>query len=420
MCEVKMKRIAIVGLQWGDEGKGKMTDVLAKQADLIVRYQGGDNAGHTVKFETYTYDLHILPSGVIHPHVISILGPGMVINLETFFNEKKPFPHAKIKVSNRAHLILPFHKTLDALKEITQNIGTTKRGIGPSYSDKVNRQGCRVASLLNKERFIKEAYALAQLHEIDFDAKAYYEMYEKDIIALLPNIIDVSKYLDDAIKAKKTIMFEGAQGVMLDISHGTYPYVTSSSPSVSGIPSQVGMAPWLLEGALGIVKAYSTRVGEGPFPTEIHTKLAHQIREVAHEYGVTTGRPRRIGYLDLVSLRHAIRVSGITHLAITLLDLISEMDEIKVCNAYDLDGHIMDEVPAHIDDLSRVKPIYDTLPSFKEDISLITTYENLPEAAKTYLDYIQNQLNVKIAYVSVGPKREQTIQVENIWEASRD
>jgi adenylosuccinate synthase len=334
--------------------------------------------------------------------------------------KKKPFPHAKIKVSNRAHLILPFHKTLDALKEVTQNIGTTKRGIGPSYSDKVNRQGCRVASLLNKERFIKEAHALAQLHEIDFDAKAYYEMHEKDILALLPNIIDVSKYLDDAIKANQTIMFEGAQGVMLDISHGTYPYVTSSSPSVSGIPSQVGMAPWLLEGALGIVKAYSTRVGEGPFPTEIHTKLAHQIREVAHEYGVTTGRPRRIGYLDLVSLRHAVRVSGITHLAITLLDLISEMDEIKVCNAYDLDGYIMDEVPAHIDDLSRVKPIYDTLPSFKENISAITSYENLPEAAKTYLDYIQKQLNVKIAYVSVGPKREQTIQVENIWEASRD
>ena len=415
-----MKRIAIVGLQWGDEGKGKMTDVLAKQADLIVRYQGGDNAGHTVKFETYTYDLHILPSGVIHPHVISILGPGMVINLETLFNEKKPFPQATIKVSNRAHLILPFHKTLDAKKEETQHIGTTKRGIGPSYSDKINRQGLRAASLLNKDRFIHEANALAALHEIDFDANAYFELHEKEIIELLPHIIDVSKYLDDAIKEGKTVMFEGAQGVMLDISHGTYPYVTSSSPSVSGIPSQVGMAPWLLEGALGIVKAYSTRVGEGPFPTEIHNELAHQIREVAHEYGVTTGRPRRIGYLDLVSLKHAVRVSGITHIAITLLDVISEMDDIKVCKAYELDGNIIDEVPAHIDDLSRVIPIYDTLPSFKEDISKITSYNDLPLPAKAYINYIEKALHAKIAYVSVGPKREQTIQLENIWEASRD
>ncbi len=415
-----MKRLAIVGLQWGDEGKGKMTDVLAKEADLVIRYQGGDNAGHTVKFESYTYDLHILPSGVIHPHVISILGPGMVINLETFFKEKKPFPKAVIKVSNRAHLILPFHKTLDAQKEITQNIGTTKKGIGPSYSDKINRQGIRVASLLNKERFIKEAETLADLHGISFDARAYYDRYEDDILELIPNIIDVSKYIDEAVKLNKTIMFEGAQGVMLDISHGTYPYVTSSAPSVSGIPAQVGMAPWLLEGALGIVKAYSTRVGEGPFPTEIHTELAHQIREVAHEYGVTTGRPRRIGYLDLVSLKHAVRVSGITHLAITLLDVMNEMDEIKVCKAYELDGLIIDEVPAHIDDLSRVNPVYDTLNSFKEDISTINSYDNLPEAAKTYLSYIEKQLEAKIAYVSVGPKREQTIHLLNMWEVSRD
>lgn len=415
-----MKRLAIVGLQWGDEGKGKMTDVLAKEADLVIRYQGGDNAGHTVKFESYTYDLHILPSGVIHPHVISILGPGMVINLETFFKEKKPFPKAMIKVSNRAHLILPFHKTLDAQNEITQNIGTTKKGIGPSYSDKINRQGIRVASLLNKERFIKEAETLADIHGISFDARAYYDSYEDDILELIPNIIDVSKYIHEAVKLNKTIMFEGAQGVMLDISHGTYPYVTSSAPSVSGIPSQVGMAPWLLEGALGIVKAYSTRVGEGPFPTEIHTELAHQIREVAHEYGVTTGRPRRIGYLDLVSLKHAVRVSGITHLAITLLDVMNEMDEIKVCKAYELDGHIIDEVPAHIDDLSRVNPVYDTFNSFKEDISIIDSYDNLPEAAKTYLSYIEKQLETKIAYVSVGPKREQTIHLLNMWEVSRD
>ncbi len=207
---------------------------------------------------------------------------------------------------------------------------------------------------------------------------------------------------------------------MLDISHGTYPYVTSSSPSVSGIPAQVGMAPWLLEGALGIVKAYSTRVGEGPFPTEIHDTLAHNIREVAHEYGVTTGRPRRIGYLDLVSLKHAVRVSGITHIAITLLDVISEMDVIQICTQYQLDGQIIDEVPAHIEDLSRVKPVYEALPSFKDDISKITTYANLPKAAKDYVEYIAEALGVDIAYVSVGPKREQTIEVKNIWEATGD
>jgi adenylosuccinate synthase len=411
-----MKRFAVVGMQWGDEGKGKMTDFLALEADVIIRYQGGDNAGHTVMYDDKKVSLHLLPSGVIHAHTINILGHGMVINLESLFKEIKPFMTSKIFISDRAHLILPFHKTLDALAEQTQNIGTTKKGIGPTYADKILRKGVRVASLLSKERFIKDASELALSHQLAFDARAYYETYKEEIAFILNSIVYVPGLLQTYIKDNKKIVFEGAQGVMLDIDHGTYPYVTSSSPSVSGIAQAIGCAPWHIEGALGIMKAYSTRVGEGPFPTEILTPLAHQIREVAREYGTTTGRPRRIGYLDLVQLKHTVISSGISHIAITLLDIIKEMDEIFICYAYDFNGVTIDYMPAHIDDVSAVKPIYKRMKSFKVDISNITHFNDLPKEARDYIAYIENYLGIDVAYVSVGPKRNQTIKRLNLWE----
>jgi adenylosuccinate synthase len=411
-----MKRFAVVGMQWGDEGKGKMTDFLALEADVIIRYQGGDNAGHTVMYDDQKVSLHLLPSGVIHPHTVNILGHGMVINLESLFKEIAPFKSSHIYISDRAHVILPFHKTLDAIAEEKQNIGTTKKGIGPTYADKILRKGVRVASLLSKERFIKDAHALALSHGLDFDAKAYYETHEESIAFILNKIVYVPNLLQTFIKDNKKMVFEGAQGVMLDIDHGTYPYVTSSSPSVSGIAQAIGCAPWHIEGALGIMKAYSTRVGEGPFPTEILSPLAHQIREVAREYGTTTGRPRRIGYLDLVQLKHTVISSGISHIAMTLLDIIKEMDEILVCYAYDFNGVTIDYMPAHIDDVASVKPIYHRMPSFKEDISNVLNFNDLPKEALAYIAYIENYLGIDVAYVSVGPKRNQTIKRLNLWE----
>jgi adenylosuccinate synthase len=411
-----MKRFAVVGMQWGDEGKGKMTDFLALEADVIIRYQGGDNAGHTVMYDDQKVSLHLLPSGVIHTHTINILGHGMVINLESLFKEIKPFKTSKLYISDRAHLILPFHKTLDALAEQTQNIGTTKKGIGPTYADKILRKGVRVASLLSKERFIKDASELALSHQLAFDARAYYDTYKEEIAFILNKIVYVPGLLQTYIKDNKKMVFEGAQGVMLDIDHGTYPYVTSSSPSVSGIAQAIGCAPWHIEGALGIMKAYSTRVGEGPFPTEIHGPLAHQIREVAREYGTTTGRPRRIGYLDLVQLKHTVLSSGISHIAITLLDIIKEMDEILICYAYDFNGQVITYMPAHIEDVAALKPIYHVMPSFKEDISSVSDFNDLPKEAHAYISYIENYLGIDVAYVSVGPKRNQTIKRLNLWE----
>ena len=411
-----MKRFAVVGMQWGDEGKGKMTDFLALEADVIIRYQGGDNAGHTVMYDDQKVSLHLLPSGVIHSHTVNILGHGMVINLESLFNEIALFKSSNIYISDRAHLIFPFHKTLDALAEQTQNIGTTKKGIGPTYADKILRKGVRVASLLSKERFIKDASALALSHGLDFDAKVYYETHQSNIDFILSKIVYVPNLLHTYIKDNKKVVFEGAQGVMLDIDHGTYPYVTSSSPSVSGIAQAIGFAPWHIEGALGIMKAYSTRVGEGPFPTEILSPLAHLIREAAHEYGTTTGRPRRIGYLDLVQLKHTVLSSGMSHIALTLLDIIKEMDEILVCVAYDFNGVTIDYMPAHIDDVAAVKPIYHRMPSFKEDISQVLNFDDLPKEALAYIAFIEHYLGIDCAYVSVGPKRNQTIKRLNLWE----
>ena len=415
-----MKRIAVVGMQWGDEGKGKMTDVLAHQAEVVVRYQGGDNAGHTVIFDHKKVDLHLLPSGVIHKHTINIMAHGMVINLETLQKEMKQFPNAKVWISDRAHLILPFHKILDERKEKEQHIGTTKKGIGPTYADKILRQGIRMASIFSKERFIQDAHKLAKTHQIEFDAKSYYESLETFIDHIKPTITHIPTLLNQFIKENKKMVFEGAQGVMLDIDHGTYPYVTSSSPSVSGISQQAGIPPWMIQGSLGIIKAYSTRVGEGPFPTEMDEALAHQIREVAKEYGTTTGRPRRIGYLDLVALRHAVMSSGMTHIAITILDVMNEMDVIKVCDYYELNGRKIESLPAHIEDLKNVRPHYVEMPSFKDDITKCQTFDELPDEAKHYVTWIAEKLQANLAYVSVGPDRKQTILCQNIWEDSYD
>jgi adenylosuccinate synthase len=409
-----MKRFGIMGLQFGDEGKGKMTDYFAQKVDMVVRYQGGDNAGHTVKFDDQTYDLHVLPSGIIHSDVKSVMATGMVINMETLIRELKAFPNANLYISDRAHLILPFHKLRDQAQEKTSKIGTTLRGIGPAYQDKVMRRGIRVASLLNETRFVDDVNRLTKDLNIDFDAHAYYESMKPELSFILPKITNTSKLITDAILNHERVMFEGAQGVMLCVDHGTYPYVTSSSPTTAAIPLYTGIAPWLLDGAIGIMKAYTSRVGEGPFPTEMEVPLQHIIREKANEYGTTTKRPRRIGYLDAVMLKYAVSVSGVKYVSLMLADILNVVKPLKIAVGYELHGEIKNDVPAHIDDLYDVKPIYQTFDDIDEELDNITSYDEFPHTLKEYIRAIEAYVGVKVAYVSVGPKRHQTITILDI------
>ena len=414
-----MRNIAIVGMQWGDEGKGKMTDYLAQNTDVVVRYQGGDNAGHTVVFDGKKIDLHLLPSGIIHKNVINIMAHGMVINLETLFKEIRKFKSENLYISDRAHLILPFHKDIDTENDRIQKIGTTKKGIGPTYSDKILRRGVRMSSLQSMDRFIHDVRNLCSSKKISFDPEKYYKENFKNIKEIIPKITNTSFLLNKFVEENKRIIFEGAQGVMLDIDHGTYPYVTSSSPSVSGLPQAVGIAPWKINAALGIIKAYSTRVGEGPFPTEMGERLASKIREAANEYGTTTGRPRRIGYLDLVALKHASLSSGLTYIAFTICDVLNNVDVLKICDYYTIDGKKINSYPSHIEDLKLVKPHYIEFPSFQKDITNVKKFDELPVELKNYLLYISKELKSEIAFVSVGPDRKQTIICNEIWEKRR-
>ena len=407
-----MKTLSIVGLQWGDEGKGKITDTLAARFDYVVRYQGGNNAGHTLYVHGKKVVLHLLPSGVIHPHTINVLGNGMVINLEALEKEYREIMPQHLLISNRAHLVFPFHAWLDKQNESNakDKIGTTLKGIGPTYQSKTARLGIRVGSLLHIETFRKELKALASHYQMTFDADAYIDALLPFIEEIRSRIVDTSFVLYHAIQEGKRVLFEGAQGVMLDLDHGTYPYVTSSHPTPASIPVDVGIPASFIKDSMGIVKAYTTRVGEGPFPTEILGPLADRIREVGKEYGATTGRPRRIGYLDMTSLKHAIRVSGATALTITLLDVLSGVDMLKVSTAYTLQGKTIDTVPSHVETLKTVQPVYESFKGWHEDISQVRTVEDLPKEAKIYLRFIEQSLQVPIRYISVGPNRSQIIK----------
>lgn len=423
--------LVVVGIQWGDEGKGKMTDYLGQKADVVVRFQGGNNAGHTITFGGNKYALQSIPSGIFNPRIKNVMANGMVINPKAAIAEleglkQRGITDFQLFISDRAAVIMPYHIMLDGAYETLKggkNIGTTKKGIGPAYTDKYSRIGIRIGDLLDKEYFaerLKDALLqknmelkMLGLEPLDYDT-LYNEYIEYGEI-LKPYVCDTSILLNKEVEAGKKILFEGAQGVMLCIENGTYPFVTSSSPTAASVPLGAGLAPRYIDKALGICKAYTTRVGAGPFPTEIEGDLANYIRERGHEYGTVTGRPRRVGYLDAVALRHACRVSGINYLSIMLFDVLSGLKTVKICTGYELDGKKIDYVPATLSALERCKPIFIELPGWDEEITDIRDYEKLPNNAKQYLRKIEELTNTEIAIVSVGPDRTQTIIKKDIF-----
>ncbi len=422
-----MNRIVIVGSQWGDEGKGKITDYLAQRANVVVRYQGGNNAGHTVIFEGHKHSLHLLPSGILNPNIKNLMANGMVIDPKGLLEElSKVETKYQLYISNRAHVVLQFHKVLDEINEkklADQKIGTTHKGIGPAYTDKYARVGLRMAEFIDPVLF--SAYLDRELDRKNIIlSDAGYPTYDKQ--ALLDEymvyaneikdlVVDSSLLLNTWVEQGDKILFEGAQGIMLCTDHGTYPYVTSSSPTAASVPLNAGIAPWLLDGSIGVTKAYTTRVGEGVFPSEMFDALGSEIRERGHEYGTTTKRPRRIGWLDTVVLRHAKRVSGLSYLAVTLLDVLSTVKTLKIVTHYELDGNMIDYVPADIKTYERCKPIYMELEGWDDDITAVKSFEELPKNAQNYLNKLSELIGVEIAIFSVGPDRVQTVEVKHVF-----
>lgn len=428
-----MSTIVVVGSQWGDEGKGKITDFLSEKADIIARYQGGNNAGHTIRFDNKTYKLQLIPSGIFNEEKVSVICNGLVVDPKWLLKEinnlkKTGVTCNNLKISNRAHVVLPYHLKLDEVEEKrrgSNKIGTTKKGIGPTYVDKYKRCGIRVADLLDEELFKKKLKQnLDEKNELfekiygveGFSVEEIFDEYFAIGKELKKYVTDTSKLLSDGEKSKKNILFEGAQGVMLDIDHGTYPYVTSSNPSAGGITVGAGYVPTEGLTVIGICKAYTSRVGDGPFPTELFGEIGEKIREVGHEYGTVTKRPRRIGWFDTVVMRHSARVSGMTNLSVNCLDVLTGLKEIKICVAYDYKGEKLTEYPANENIIKECKPIYETLEGFSEDITKITSLEQLPENAKNYLRRIEELVGVKISIFSTGPDRTQTHLLEDLWE----
>lgn len=426
-----MSTLVVVGSQWGDEGKGKITDYLGQSANVVVRSQGGNNAGHTINFDGEKYALRSIPSGIFNPNIKNVMANGMVIDPKQMLEELDGLIARGIKdfqlfISNRAHIVMPYHRVLDgAYEDLRKNkkIGTTKRGIGPCYADKSNRFGIRIADLIDEEEFavvLTDALELKNRELVSlgyepFDFDALYNEYVEYGRRIKPFVCDTSQLLEEEIEKNSKILFEGAQGVMLCLDHGTYPYVTSSSPTGASVPLNAGIAPKYIENVLGICKAYTTRVGEGPFPTEIDGDLAHYIRERGHEYGTVTKRPRRVGWLDCVALNYARRVSGINYLSLMLFDVLSGLEEIKICYAYELDGKTITTIPATLKDVERCKPLYITMPGWKEDITGVTSFDELPENAKNYLKKVEELTKTEIVLFSVGPDRLQTIKLKDFF-----
>lgn len=426
-----MAGFVVVGSQWGDEGKGKIVDVLGSKMDYVVRFQGGNNAGHTVIVNGEKTVLHLLPSGILSDNATCIIGPGVVIDPFVLLKEidaleKRGLSTQHLKISDRAHLIMPYHIKLDELHEqkLAQNkIGTTKRGIGPCYADKYTRIGLRICDLKDFEYFkekLKQTLAfkndqIVKLYNGEpFDYDTLIEQFAKIKEALLPRIIDSVKVVNDALKENKNILFEGAQAYMLDINYGSYPYVTSSSPTSAGVCSGAGVNPKALDCIIGVVKAYSTRVGEGPFVTELFDEFGEKIRAVGHEFGATTGRPRRCGWLDLCVVKQACLLNGLTDLVITKIDVLTGIDTLPVCIGYEIDGAITTSIPASLNDLAQAKPVYKYFDGWKEDISHIRDFKELPENCQTYLKFIEEFTETRISLVSVGPDRENNIIIHDL------
>ncbi len=412
--------------------KGKITDFLAEQADVIARFSGGNNAGHTIQFDGETYKLHLVPSGIFYKDKLAVIGNGVVVDPVALLKEldglnERGVSTSNLRISNRAQVILPYHLAQDEYEERRRGdnkIGTTKKGIGPAYVDKAQRIGIRMADLLEKETFerrlkenieIKDAYFKGMFNE---SCPRFDEIFDEYYAAgqrLKEFVTDTAKILDDAFVAEEKVLFEGAQGVMLDIDHGTYPFVTSSNPVAGNVTVGTGVGPTFVSKVIGVCKAYTSRVGDGPFPTELFDEDGHHIREVGREYGTTTGRPRRVGWFDSVVLRHSRRVSGITDLSINSIDVLTGLDTVKICTAYELDGEEITEYPANLDQLRRCKPIFEELPGWEEDITGCRTLEELPENARKYLERISELCGVRISIFSVGPDRDQTNLLEQLW-----
>jgi adenylosuccinate synthase len=420
--------LVVVGAQWGDEGKGKVTDLLCEQAHIVVRYQGGNNAGHTVENEHGRFALHLVPSGIFYPDVVAVIGNGVVIDPTVLRGElddleSRGISTANLKISGKAHLIMPYHIMLDHVQETRLGkgkIGTTGRGIGPAYSDKAARQGIRMQDVADtgafRERVMsvmqQKAEVIAKTYDQDVSSlEADCERYIEAALSLKPYIADVELMVWNALRQDASVLLEGAQGTMLDLDHGTYPYVTSSNPVAGYACVGSGIGPMELNEVWGVAKAYSTRVGSGPFPTEATGKYGKLLRETGNEYGTTTGRPRRCGWLDLVQLRYAARVNGFTGLCITKLDVLSGLSKIRVCTAYKYRGDVVQELPPDQAMFAEVEPVYEELPGWETDISAATSIQGLPQQTIDYLNVIISNVRVPVSLVSVGPKREQHIKI---------
>ena len=427
-----MATAMVIGAQWGDEGKGKIVDYLAAKADVVVRSQGGNNAGHTVVTGGKAYPLRLMPSGIMYPGTICIVGTGVVVDPKSFLEEMEKLEaqgiNAKhLQISTRAQVVFPYHIRLDEAEEMrkgSRKLGTTKNGIGPCYADKINRIGIRMCDLMDKEVFAEKLkYNVEQknmLLEKLYDMEGFdYEQMLIDYLGyaekLRPYVKDTNYTVQTLVREGKNVLFEGAQASMLDCDNGTYPFVTSSHPTAGGACIGAGIGPHMMQNIFGVVKAYSTRVGEGPFPTEQVNEIGDRIRDIAHEFGTVTGRPRRVGWLDARAVRYAAALNSFDYLAITRLDILDELEEIKVCVGYEYEGKLVKEYPADLKFLSKVTPIYKTYKGWKEKISAIRDYDRLPALCKEYLADISKEIGVPIGIVSVGPSREETIVVKDVF-----
>lgn len=426
-----MSTVVLIGAQWGDEGKGKITDFLAEQADCVVRYQGGSNAGHTVVVGSEKFQLHLIPSGILYPEKLSVIGNGVAMDPVILFEELdglslRGVDTSNLRISSRAHVLMPYHKVFDELQEDNgeRKIGTTKRGIGPLYTDKISRIGFRVIDLLDDPDFPEKLREIVDeknelLEKIyqqpAFDVQKLLDEYRHYADRMRPMVADTSLLVNQAIDQGRKVLFEGAQGTLLDIDHGTYPYVTSSHPIAGGACVGAGVGPTKIDRVLGVVKAYTTRVGEGPFPTELFDATGDMIREKGDEYGTTTGRPRRCGWLDTVILRYSARVNGLTDLAITKLDVMDSFDKIKICVAYRYKGRILEEFPESLQILQECEPVYVEVDGWQQDISGVTSFAELPAKAQNYINEIVRLSGVNHCILAVGPKRSQTIVTREIF-----
>jgi len=422
-----MSNIVILGAQWGDEGKGKLVDLLADRFDYIVRYQGGHNAGHTILIGDRKFVLRLVPSGILHPGKIAVIGNGLVVDPIALLEETQQLVAAgidvarQLRISNRSHVLLPTHRIVEKISECTPGrvaIGTTSRGIGPCYEDKIARRGMRIGDLMERDVFeplfdtmVAEHRAAAHALGIDdgLDEKAVRAQYEALADRIRPMVCDTARLLNDAIAAGQSVMFEGAQGTMLDIDHGTYPFVTSSSASAGGACTGTGVPPTRIQSVIGVSKAYITRVGGGPFPTEALDSWGDQIRKRGNEFGSVTGRPRRCGWYDVPLMRYAAMINGFDSLVVTKLDVLDEMEKIPVCVAYRLAGHAVTDMPVTAKDMAALEPVYECLPGWSSSTFGISTYSELPAAAHAYLDFLQEKSGVEIGCISTGPERNQTI-----------